>query len=117
MNLSDNAKKLLVHLKKTGGSWDGHCLECLFPKPPYVASCDGNFTDEQKREMQSNHWQWEADCYGNSFERPVLGEFVEFKSEKNYRSELSKAYKELKDAGLADERNNGFNVYFFYPTK
>ena len=97
--LSVNAQKLYSFLKETGGAWEYKCIEAIYPKPDYLSN-------------PAAHWQWEANCDGQTYTRPVKGIHQE-----NYSKEISQAYQELRKAGLADERNSGYNDYFFYPIK
>jgi hypothetical protein len=109
MNLSTNAQQLQKILNQTGGGWMGNIMDILFTKPVYASN----------PEAQKSYWQWEANAYGNGCSRPVNGESVEFTKniEVDYSPQLSAAYQELRKAGLANERNNGYNEYWIYPTK
>lgn len=115
--LSENAKKLLDFLKKTGGAWEHKCMEELYPKPKYVSTNEKGYTAEQITEIQSEFWQWSANAFGVDEYRPVCGFFMNFLSKDNYSQKTSQAYRELKKLGLAYEANSGFNDYYFYPTK
>jgi hypothetical protein len=107
-NLSDNAHKLYIFLLKTGGAWKQNCIEALFGKVEYPI----NGTKEDYLE----YWQWSANLYGcDENRRSVLGEIIDIKATADYSNETSKAYQELRKAGLANEKNNGSNEYFFYP--
>lgn len=115
--LSENANKLLEFLNKTGGAWESKCMEALYPKPIYVGTYNKEYSKKEIEIIQKNHWQWEADAFGNDIKRPVLEVFNYFNSNDNYSRKTSEAYHELKNLGLAEEASNGFNVYFIYPTK
>lgn len=107
-SLSDLATKLLTYLQQTGGAWEGNCMDHLFDKPQYASNPDA----------QRRYWQWEADAYGGEHNKPVGSESVLFKQniERNYSRLTSDAYQELRKAGLANERNSGYNDYWFYAT-
>jgi hypothetical protein len=117
MQLSSNAQKLYEFLLQTGGAWENKCIEALYPKPPYVGTLDPNYSDDQKKNIQEAYWQWEVNCNGMTIGRPVLGINVEFISNADYSKDISAAYQELRKSGLADEKNSGFNDYYFYPIK
>jgi hypothetical protein len=104
MELSNNAQKLLTFLKKSGAAWHQNCIKALFPEPKY----------ESNPEAQTAYWQWEVNLYGNELIRPVGQENIKFIPVDNYSQKTSEAYQELKKAGLADEKNNGYNEYMLY---
>ena len=106
--LSENATKLLAFLQKNGGAWKDNCIDHVFNKPVYASNPDA----------QRNYWQWEADAYGGNQSRPVAGESVIFSPliSRTFSTLTSDAYQELKTAGLANERNNGYNEYWLYAT-
>jgi hypothetical protein len=108
LNLSESAQKLYSYLLQTGGAHEEKCMAALFPKPEYP---DAGGTAEQ----YLAYWQWDANLYGNDQQRPVCGINTHIKASADYASVISKAYQELKKAGLADETNNGYNCYWFYP--
>lgn len=105
--LSNNAVKLLAFLKESGGAWEGNCMDHVFNKPAYI---------KDNAEAQTAYWQWEINAYNYSQSRPVLGVSVEFTPtvELSYSRQLSAAYQELRAAGLASERNSGYNDYWFF---
>lgn len=108
-NLSELAQKLLSALNEKNGGWIGNFADTLFDKPEYPIDRD---------ETKARHyWQWCADFYNTTDTRPVGGKFETFVGTKNYSSQVSSAYQELRRAGLADEKNNGYNEYFIYPTR
>lgn len=106
--LSDNAQKIYNALKGTSGAWIGNLVKVLYPEPKYISA---------DAEAQTAYWQWDVNLYGNQHERPVAGVSVMFTPTGNYNAEVSAAYQELRKAGLAGERNNGYNEYWIYPTK
>jgi hypothetical protein len=106
--LSENAQKLNAHLQKNGGTWIDSLIKVIWPCPTYISN---------NAEAQKAYWQWEVNLYGNANSRPVCGESVMFEPTDNYSSKVSAAYQELRKAGLADEKNNGFNEYFIFPIR
>jgi hypothetical protein len=106
--LSENAQKIFDSLKSNGGNWMHNLIKVLYPEPKYISN---------DAEAQKAYWQWDVNNYGNANSRPVCGESVLFTPTANYGSEISAAYQELRKAGLANERNNGYNEYWIYPTK
>ena len=103
-NLSKLAEDLLKYLVETDGAWENYCVQALFPRGNYVSNGDN-----------SAYWQWEANAYGVSINR--LGKEYNPTVEVSYNALTSQAYGELRAAGLADEKNSGYNDYFFYATK
>lgn len=105
--LSTTATKLLAYLQATGGAWENNCMDHVFEKPEYASNPDA----------QRAYWQWQANAYGCVDNMPVGPDSISFGRtiDRKYSLQLSDAYQELKAAGLADERNSGFNDYFFYP--
>lgn len=108
-NLTPTAKKLYEILLSTGGAHENKLTELLFDMPKYI---DG----------QPNHeyWQWDANVYG--IERTVKNEGEKWNTytqniKVTYDKQLSDAYQELRRAGLATEKNNGYNSYWFFPKK
>lgn len=57
---------------------------------------------------------WDVNFYGNANQRPVGGQSVMFTPTDNYSKKIHAAYQELRQAGLAGERNNGYNEYWIY---
>lgn len=114
-NLSETAQKLLAELIKTGGAWEQSLMDAVFLKPTYP-------TDKNDREGRIKYWTWQANAYGNAITMSVGADhndtmiFPGCEYKDSYAHQLSNAYQELKKAGLADERNNGFNEYWLYPT-
>lgn len=106
--LSENAQKLNAHLQKNGGAWMQNLIKAIWPEPKYISN---------DAEAQTAYWQWDVNMYGCITERPVCGNSVLFTPTDNYSSKISAAYQELRKAGLAGERNNGYNEYWIYPTK
>jgi len=115
--LTPLAQKLYNFLIQTGGAHESKCEDYLFDKPKYP--------ETNNREERIIYWQWEANLYGNTNERVVFQledgkyETMTFSPtvEKSYSSITSEVYQELRKNGLADEKNNGYNSYTFYPTK
>jgi hypothetical protein len=120
-NLSENAQRFYQALQSLGGgAWESSVMHAMFPQPGYA----------QNAEARRAHWQYEANAYGHpTVERPVLmpeennGVYVgeifnpepQFAGPKNsYAGLVSQGYQELRRAGLARERNSGFNDYYFY---
>lgn len=111
MQFSETAKRLLDILKNSS-EWHQHCTDKLFPAPKY------------SKENRSEYWQHEANIYGNPQNRVILlaeenngvAVFGDFKPNisRPYSSQTSDAYLELKRAGLANERNNGYNEYVYF---
>lgn len=61
--------------------------------------------------------------YGGSWSRPINHNSQPAQHEEftkniptTYSRQLSAAYQELRAAGLADEKNSGYNDYYFFPT-
>jgi hypothetical protein len=115
-NLSENAQRLYGILVQTGGGWEDNLMEMMFPKPAYASN----------PEARAAYWQYESNAYGHStVERPLqlesegryIGQVFAPNVEVPYRSQLSHAYQELRKAGLAGERNNGFNCYYLFPKR
>lgn len=108
IQLSDNAKKLYSLLVQTGGAHEEHLIDMMFSKPIYVAG-----------EQNSEYWQYDANIYGN--ERTMTFNGITTTYTKNvdvdFAKQVSMAYQELKKAGMAYERNNGYNCYTFFPKK
>lgn len=104
--LSAAAQKLLAYLIQTDGAWKANCMDAIFNKPSYLTNNEA---------AQTAYWQWEANAYGYNVERPVCGKSVEFVSKHNYSWATSEAYQELRAAGLAGEKNNGYNEYWLFP--
>jgi len=109
--LSENAQKLYAALLKTNGAHESNLRDILFPPPKYVSG-----------ELNNEYWQWDVNIYGhprNVVRNNNSATWDTFKPniEKCYASQLSEAYQELRKAGLADESNNGYNSYWFYPVK
>lgn len=108
LELSATATALLNFLKANGCQWKQNCIKGIFGNPEYPI----NGTKQQ----YIDYWQFDVNIYGNEATYCVMGEWMKF--EKNipvdYASQISVAYQELKTAGLADEKNNGYNEYAFY---
>lgn len=113
--LSDNATKLLNYLK-SGSMWDSKAIDVLFPPVPYVGTLDPNYSEEDKKAIQTAHWQRDVNLYGNANERPVLGVSIRFEPTDNYANKTMEAVKELKAAGLMKSVNDGFNNYAYHYT-
>lgn len=117
-NLSPLGQRFYQALESLGGgAWESHVMERMFNKPVY----------SREPEAQRAFWQWEANSYGHSNERPVGAASVMFNPEpefappacgygprNDYAAQVSRAYQELRKAGLAGERNSGYNDYYFY---
>ncbi len=106
------ANELYLFLKKAGCSWENDCAKAVFRKPKYPT--------DNNRQAKIDFWQWETNWYGVPCNRKISeGEWMEFKSTVSvtYADQISKAYQELLKAGLADEKNNGYNNYAFYLKK
>lgn len=118
-NLSENSRKLYDILLQTGGGWEQSLMEIMFPKPVYAKN------PEARRAV----WQYEANAFGHPTpERVVVmpeessdgkGVFEVFQPQVpvSYFNQVSQAYQELRKAGLAGERNSGYNDYWLYPIK
>lgn len=111
-NLSENAQKLYAFLKENGAKAEDYCIYALFPKP------DFNLKDKEKLRQ---YWKWDANLYGvgGVVSRSMGdGTFEDFTHPNEYAdtygAQTSKAYQELRKAGLAGESNGGFNNYTFY---
>ena len=102
--LSENAKTLFDLLVKTGGAWEDDLAKMLFKKPEYIGGG-----------VNADFWQWEVNMYGS--DREMNGVIYTQNVEVPYRSQVSAAYQELRRAGMAGERNSGYNDYWFYPIK
>lgn len=116
-SLSKNAQLLLSVLKQRN-VWEDDAIKIFFPEPEYIGTLDPAFSNEQKESAQVIYWQWETNLYGNAHSRPVLGFQREFKInvEQSYRDTTYAAYVELRDAGYANAKNNGYNTYSYYST-
>lgn len=109
--MTATAAALLNFLRSTGGAWEQDCINHLFPSPTYPRP-----ETEDRENKQRAYWQHDVNMYGTqSQERPVGERSEVFRATADYSKEVSRAYQELRKAGLADERNNGFNEYSFYP--
>lgn len=105
--LSADAIKLAEFLKK-GSTWMQNCISAFVEKPTY----------SRDPEAQAAYWQYEANMYGvEQRERPVGETRITFQPTENYMDRVSKAYQELRKAGLAGESNNGFNEYMIFLKK
>ena len=113
-NLTDNAKKLLSYLEETGGAWEEECIEALYPAPLYPSK---DIDNNERENLQRIFWKHDANCNGYSQYRPVGNSSILFVPNDNYSAKISAAYQELRKAGLASEKNSGYNDYFFYPIK
>lgn len=107
--LSPTAQKLYAILLNTGGDWEHKLTEILFDKPQYVSGTPNN-----------EYWQWDANMYGH--ERTVKNDGDNWNTfrpniDRSYADQTSDAYQQLRKAGLAGEKNNGYNDYVFYPLK
>lgn len=115
IQLSANAQKLQAILKENGCIWMSTAMELLFNKPEYPAKGTPN-----REELQRIYWQWEADAYSCNSSKPVGDQSVLFISKyspkTDYCAQTSKAYQELRKAGIADEQNNGTNEYAIFLT-
>jgi hypothetical protein len=104
-SLSANAKKLYQHLCECGHLHEMTAASLLFNQPEFI-----------RGQTENKYWQWTVNS--SFFERSycINEVFVDFKKtiEKSFRSQTSDAYLELKDAGLAEESNNGYNSYTYY---
>lgn len=107
MQLSETSQKLLTALQATGGGWIDSFTKTIFNKPIYPLDRD----PEKLRDF----WQWEADIYNTTDERPIGNNFETFVGVQNYSNQISKAYQELRKLGLAGEKNNGYNEHWIYP--
>lgn len=114
-NLSPDAQSLHRVLVETGGNWEGKLAELMFSKPEFPA----NPENSPKEVLEFR--QWEVNHSGRPQEFQIGNDFKmvypNIDPKDNYISRLSRAYSELKKAGLASERNNGTNYYWFYPIK
>jgi len=101
--LTTNAALLLAEIKKSS-IWEERAIYVLFPAPVY------------SRENAANYWQHEANVYGNTTQRPVNGQNVEFAPNVSttYADATYAAIKELKAAGLIYAKNHGFNNYSYH---
>lgn len=101
--MTNNAKLLLDKIT-LWPMWENDAIETLFPKPKYTP------------ETQAEHWQYEANAYGNELTRPVKGDFITFKMNiaRSLWDQTYEAIKELKELGLIVAKNNGFNAYSYH---
>lgn len=113
--LTTNAQTLYTFLKATGGAWEGACLEAIFPKANYPT----DKTASDYADKLTAYFQYNANRYGGTEKGygPCEGVVFTCILDKDYSSQTSAAYQELRKAGLAGERNSGFNDYYFFPKK
>lgn len=111
--LTPTALQLYEFLKETGGAWENKCMRAIWPATEYP---DKEHPDREN--LQRAYWQYDVNMYGyKNISRPV-GDSVEiFNATDDYSRKLSAAYQELRRAGLAGERNSGYNDYYFFPLK
>lgn len=106
--LSPQAKNLYEQLKKHGRPiHESNMIKLIFPEPKYTSG------DEN---AQREYWVWDVSLYGGERTRPVGSNSETFRCEPSdsYFNKVYSLYKELKNAGLVDSYNGGYNEFYFY---
>lgn len=109
--ISENAAKMLKALAVAGAMHEDAMRQVLFPAPKYVSA-------KTDPEANALYYEYEALCFG--IDRQDMVEHRTIKRaltyQDSYESIASRARIELGKAGLARERNNGFNCYTYFIT-
>lgn len=110
--MSPLAQQLLDVIKSsTEGIYEDNAIQSLFPKPfPFAA--------DLTREERVKYWDWDNRTRGGETSRCIdaqTGEKFLFQCEysESYAAKTYAAFQELKEAGLVESVNCGYNVYAY----
>jgi hypothetical protein len=101
--LSPLAVRILAFIREKNGAGEGEILSAFWPEPQFPAN---------PSEADKEYWRTLSAAWRNN---AFSGNGVEYRD--CYASLRSQACIELSRAGLIREHNNGFNDYYYTPSK